>query len=439
MTKTSSQEEQKYKKKYEELKKKLQDLEENNKNLDLKIIKTKKCIKRLKVEKGFLLEKLDKIKKTSDIDSDDSEIENNTPQQTVKVEEKHQRKKQKVVDPLAPKKPANAFFRFCQLQRKNMNSQINQIKSEDSSNSDITKILSNQWKQLPKEEKQIYYDLYEKDKVRYEKELEAYNNSDHKKNKDLASGKGQTKPKSKSTSTNKNTNKSNSNNPSTPSSIKQVTTNDDTKSEPATDDINSVNDAQTEFSFNNVTNNDDMQIDETNDKKSNVNTTNKERKDINEEDTTISNINEVHPLSRSTSVDYSGETTQSIIDSTMDDSNDNDNNNGNENDHDHEDEDNDNDNDDNDHDHDHEDEDNNENDENDNDNDHEDEEEENNEEEDNDEDNNNYRSQDEEMESNFTDDKEEEEEEEENEDEEEVEDEENGDGDDQGINDEEMN
>jgi len=306
------------------LKKKLQDLEENNKNLDLKIIKTKKCIKRLKVEKGFLLEKLDKIKKTSDIDSDDSEIENNTPQQTVKVEEKHQRKKQKVVDPLAPKKPANAFFRFCQLQRKNMNSQINQIKSEDSSNSDITKILSNQWKQLPKEEKQIYYDLYEKDKVRYEKELEAYNNSDHKKNKDLASGKGQTKPKSKSTSTNKNTNKSNSNNPSTPSSIKQVTTNDDTKSEPATDDINSVNDAQTEFSFNNVTNNDDMQIDETNDKKSNVNTTNKERKDINEEDTTISNINEVHPLSRSTSVDYSGETTQSIIDSTMDDSNDND-------------------------------------------------------------------------------------------------------------------
>jgi len=86
-------------------------------------------------------------------------IKNNTPQQTVKVEEKHQRKKQKVVDPLAPKKPANAFFRFCQLQRKNMNSQINQIKSEDSSNSDITKILSNQWKQLPKEEKQVKYDI----------------------------------------------------------------------------------------------------------------------------------------------------------------------------------------------------------------------------------------------------------------------------------------
>jgi len=40
-----------------------------------------------------------------------------------------------------------------------MNSQINQIKSEDSSNSDITKILSNQWKQLPKEEKQVKYDI----------------------------------------------------------------------------------------------------------------------------------------------------------------------------------------------------------------------------------------------------------------------------------------
>jgi len=83
---------------------------------------------------------------------------NNTPQQPIKVEEKHQRKKQKV-DPLAPKKPANAFFRFCQHQRKDMNSQINQIKSEDSSNSDITKILSNQWKQLPQEEKQVKYNI----------------------------------------------------------------------------------------------------------------------------------------------------------------------------------------------------------------------------------------------------------------------------------------
>jgi chromosome segregation ATPase len=153
MAKISTQEDQKYKRKYEELKRKLKNLEENNKTLDLKIIKAKNCIKRLKVEKGFLFEKLDKIK-NNDLDSEDSEIENNTPQQPIKVEEKHQRKKQKV-DPLAPKKPANAFFRFCQHQRKDMNSQINQIKSEDSSNSDITKILSNQWKQLPQEEKQI--------------------------------------------------------------------------------------------------------------------------------------------------------------------------------------------------------------------------------------------------------------------------------------------
>ncbi|KAL6593272.1 HMG-box [Neocallimastix sp. 'constans'] len=169
----------------------------------------------------FLFEKLDKIK-NNDLDSEDSEIENNTPQQPIKVEEKHQRKKQKV-DPLAPKKPANAFFRFCQHQRKDMNSQINQIKSEDSSNSDITKILSNQWKQLPQEEKQIYYDLYEKDKIRYEKEMEVYNNSDQKKNKDITSSKDQVKAKSKSSLTNKFLNKNDSNN--SPSQDEEIESN----------------------------------------------------------------------------------------------------------------------------------------------------------------------------------------------------------------------
>ncbi len=80
-------------------------------------------------------------------------LKNNTPPpQVVKTEEKH-KKKQKHIDPLAPKKPANAFFRFCQVQRKDLKSQI---KSEDSSNSDLTKILSNQWKELPKEEKQVH-------------------------------------------------------------------------------------------------------------------------------------------------------------------------------------------------------------------------------------------------------------------------------------------
>ncbi|KAG4093784.1 HMG-box [Neocallimastix lanati (nom. inval.)] len=204
----------------------------------------------------FLFEKLDKIK-NNDLDSEDSEIENNTPQQPIKVEEKHQRKKQKV-DPLAPKKPANAFFRFCQHQRKDMNSQINQIKSEDSSNSDITKILSNQWKQLPQEEKQIYYDLYEKDKIRYEKEMEVYNNSDQKKNKDITSSKDQVKAKSKSSLTNKFLNKNDSNNSPSSIKIRISINNSNVKSESLIDDtMNSINDTQTESGFSNVEEEDD--------------------------------------------------------------------------------------------------------------------------------------------------------------------------------------
>ncbi|ORX53782.1 hypothetical protein BCR36DRAFT_403452 [Piromyces finnis] len=315
MTKTLSQEEQKYKRKYEELFKKLQDLEENNKTLDLKIIKTRKCIKRLKVERGFLFEKLEKIKKPTDFDSDDSEIENNPPPQIVKVEEKHQKKKQKNIDPLAPKKPANAFFRFCQLQRKDLKSQI---KNEDSSNSDITKILSNKWKELPQEKKQIDYDMYEIDKARYEKELEAYNiNSEHKKGITSPLSKGKIKGRTKGKGSINATSKIRMN---------SISTTDDN----IDDSMNSVNDNQTENSFNNANNNDDedeMQVDDIDDVDAAVAATASDSKNklFNEKQQDEDQpINDENNYSRSTSVEYSGETAQSNVDSNLDDTNTND-------------------------------------------------------------------------------------------------------------------
>ena len=58
---------------------------------------------------------------------------------------------------------------YCQLMRTQIRDE-----AQDASLSDRTKILGQRWKSLGAEEKKIYYDMYEKDKERYEREMAAY-------------------------------------------------------------------------------------------------------------------------------------------------------------------------------------------------------------------------------------------------------------------------
>jgi hypothetical protein len=84
-----------------------------------------------------------------------------------KEEAKRRRKKK---DPNAPKRPANAYARFTKAMRPEI------LKKEPGLGvGAIAKKISPMWNALTIAEKKPYVDEYEKDKIRYQKELEKYN------------------------------------------------------------------------------------------------------------------------------------------------------------------------------------------------------------------------------------------------------------------------
>ncbi|KAJ2711768.1 non-histone protein, partial [Coemansia spiralis] len=72
-------------------------------------------------------------------------------------------------DPNAPKRPANAFVLYCQVERPNIKSAGTELTS-----SELTKAMGVTWKGLSKDEKQKYYDLYEREMTRYHQEMTSY-------------------------------------------------------------------------------------------------------------------------------------------------------------------------------------------------------------------------------------------------------------------------
>lgn len=84
-------------------------------------------------------------------------------------------KSEKEKDPNAPKKPANAFLMYCQQERQKVqDGEGNGIYSADLSHQDLTRQLAKQWKFLSEEDKKHYYQLYEKEKDRYDKAVKKY-------------------------------------------------------------------------------------------------------------------------------------------------------------------------------------------------------------------------------------------------------------------------
>ncbi|KAG0212490.1 Tyrosine-protein phosphatase dsp1 [Mortierella sp. GBA30] len=72
-------------------------------------------------------------------------------------------------DPLAPKRPSNAFFIFSQQHRQ----QAREEKKEGNQ-SELTKFLGQQWKSMPSTEKKIYSELAIQDRQRYLEEMSQY-------------------------------------------------------------------------------------------------------------------------------------------------------------------------------------------------------------------------------------------------------------------------
>ncbi|OWF35880.1 FACT complex subunit SSRP1-like isoform X2 [Mizuhopecten yessoensis] len=83
-------------------------------------------------------------------------------------------KSDKEKDPSAPKKPANAFLLFCQQQRATVQEAYLKENKEEISNHELTKRLAHLWNSLNPEQKRVFYDLYEQEKERYDREVKEY-------------------------------------------------------------------------------------------------------------------------------------------------------------------------------------------------------------------------------------------------------------------------
>ncbi|KAK9767562.1 non-histone protein [Basidiobolus ranarum] len=160
-----SSDEVKYKTKYQELKKRVHEIEKFNEGLVIKISRVKKNVRRTKVERNFLFDRLENVKGENE---HDSEAETNSESEVEQVERPTPKKTEK--DPNAPKRPSNSFFVFCQLER----SKLKEI-HQDASLSELTKMLGQRWKVMTMEEKKKYYDISAQDKQRYEREMCTYN------------------------------------------------------------------------------------------------------------------------------------------------------------------------------------------------------------------------------------------------------------------------
>ena len=156
-----------------DLKRKVGDLRDKNEVLGLAIQRSRHAVKRLKLEYGVLLERLE-----SRIELDPLlRFENPLPTLASFKKEllekpmkraKTKRQKAKERDPNMPKRPTNAYLIYCEM---------NKEKVKSLGSSDVTKDLTEGWKALDEEGRAPYYKLYNEDRNRYRQEMDIYNKS----------------------------------------------------------------------------------------------------------------------------------------------------------------------------------------------------------------------------------------------------------------------
>lgn len=153
-----------------DLKRKVDELKENNEVLALGIQRTRLSVKRLKLEYSVLLERLE-----SRVDLD-PELRYENPLPTLESfkkelltkplkKTKSKRQKAKDRDPNMPKRPTNAYLLFCEMNKEKVRQQGSQ---------DVSKDLTEAWKNLNEQDRKPYYKLYTEDRERYQKEMERY-------------------------------------------------------------------------------------------------------------------------------------------------------------------------------------------------------------------------------------------------------------------------
>ena len=154
-----------------ELKRKIEELKEKNDVLGLSVQRSRHVVRRLKLEYGVLLERLESRVKI------DPELNYQNPLPTLETfksellsnplkRPKNKRQRTKERDPNMPKRPTNAYLLYCEM---------NKDRIRQNGSFDVTKDLTEGWKSLSEEERAPYYKLYNEDRKRYHAEMEEYN------------------------------------------------------------------------------------------------------------------------------------------------------------------------------------------------------------------------------------------------------------------------
>lgn len=220
--------ETKYKQKCRDLRKRIREIEEHNELVGVSITRTKRDIKRLRLERSLLLEKLEErtslkvddsdgtpsppsspvlhpagsevaIKKSAGESGTSATEEHGSPSPAARKvvakkpvngresegladgdDEEHtegpstpvpHKKRPPPRDPNLPKRPQNAYIIFCEMQKEAVKKQIEQ--AHPGAPFDLTKAMAEKWHDLPDLERAQYYSIYEADKERYAREMVA--------------------------------------------------------------------------------------------------------------------------------------------------------------------------------------------------------------------------------------------------------------------------
>ncbi|AJV11711.1 BMC_2a_G0008980.mRNA.1.CDS.1 [Saccharomyces cerevisiae] len=155
----------------EEKKRRLEELKDQNVVLGLAIQRSRLSVKRLKLEYGVLLERLEsRIELDPELNCEDPlpTLASFKQELLTKPFRKSKTKRHKVKerDPNMPKRPTNAYLLYCEM---------NKERIRQNGSLDVTRDLAEGWKNLNEQDRKPYYRLYSEDRERYQMEMEIYN------------------------------------------------------------------------------------------------------------------------------------------------------------------------------------------------------------------------------------------------------------------------
>lgn len=187
------------------MKKRITEVEESNEVATLALSRSKMAIRRLRLEYAVLLERLEQ--RAIMIPDGNTELEDMSPPPSPTILDEslnttnakltrnglskrggkkakgvsnttgnsgsNNSRTQRIRDPDLPKRPTNAYLIFCEMEKERIKHELEE--RNPGAVTELSKSLTEAWKNLDDEKRKPYYKLYEEDRDRYQREMSVYN------------------------------------------------------------------------------------------------------------------------------------------------------------------------------------------------------------------------------------------------------------------------